>query len=188
MHKIFLGIFVATLSIMVGVVSCTQKPDVSNAESIYKPVATLQELMVSIVDPNIDPIWNSVSTVITKAGTEEKRPKTDEEWQILKNHALALIEVSNLLVMEGRQVAAPGASTSTTSAESSPEVIQKTINANRDDFVKRAHALQDSAKLALTAINAKNPEELTTVGGIIDHACEQCHKQFWYPNDKAPIK
>jgi len=186
MHKTFLGIYTVALGILFGVVAYAQKPDVSKGESAYKPVATLQELMSSIVDPNVDPIWNSVSTISTKEGTIEKKPQTDEEWLALRKHALTLIEVSNLLVIEGRPVAASGANTSSHVTELSPKDIQKAIHANRDGFVKNAHALQDAAKLTLAAIDAKDADELVKAGGKVEHACEQCHSQFWYPNDKRP--
>ncbi len=67
-----------------------------------------------------------------------------------------------------------------------PQDVQKLIETHRGDFINHAHALQEGAKLMLAAIDARNPEELARVGGIVDHACEQCHSQFWYPNDKRP--
>lgn len=187
MHKIFLGVFVLTLTIMVGLVACTQKSDAIKVELPYKPIATLQELMTSVIDPNIDPIWNSVSTVSTKDGIEEKQPQTDDEWKVLKNHAVTLLEVSNLLVIEGRKVAADNAiSTSTHPSELSPTEVQKGIDANRPDFIQHAHDLQNAIQQIIIAIDAKNPEELVKAGGQVDQVCEQCHKQFWYPNDIRP--
>ncbi len=173
-------------TLLVGVAACSPKAEVPKSESPFKPSASLQELMVSVIDPNVDPIWNAVSTISTKEGTEEKQPQSDDEWKVLRNHAITLIEVSNLLVIEGRPVAATGVNTSTHAVELSPQEVQKTIDGNRGDFIKHAHALQEGAKLMLAAIDAKNPEELARVGGIVDHACEQCHSQFWYPNDKRP--
>ena len=38
------------------------------------PLATIQEVMATQVDPSADSLWASVSTVITAAGTEEKQP------------------------------------------------------------------------------------------------------------------
>lgn len=155
-------------------------------ESPFKPVATLQELMVSVIDPNIDPIWNAVSTVNTQAGSVDKVPQTDEEWTQLRHHAITLIEVSNLLAIEGRPIAAQGLSTSSSPAELSPAEIQKNIAAKRTDFNNHARAFQNASQLLLKAIDAKNAEDLVQVGGLVDQVCEQCHKQFWYPNDKLP--
>jgi len=152
-----------------------------------KPVATLQEIMLSVIDPNVDPIWNSVSTVATKDGVIEKIPTTDEEWTILKNHAIVLIEAANLLQIPLRPVAHAGSSTSIHPVELQPKEIEALIEANRKDFNNKAINLQNAAKSALVAIKEKNPDKLLEVGSHIEHACEQCHSTYWYPNDKIPV-
>lgn len=173
---------------MVGMVACTQKTtEVAKVGSPFRPVVTLQELMSSVIDPNIDPIWNSVSTVSTKEGIVDKQPQTDEEWKVLKDHALTLLEVPNLLVIEGRKVAADNTSTSTHSSELSAADVQKGVDANRHDFNQHAYDLQDAIKQVIVAIDAKNSEELVKAGGQVDQVCEQCHKQFWYPSDVRPV-
>lgn len=189
-----------TLIALLAVVSgCNQQPDAvataaatpapakpSASATYFKPSATLQEIMLSVIDPNIDPIWNSISTEITAEGTIEKRPETDEDWATLRNHAISLREVSNLLVIEGRTVAHSHANTSSHESELQAEAIQALIAAQWPEFIQRAHALHDAANLAVEAIDAKNVDRLEEVGGIIEHACEACHSQFWYPGDKVP--
>jgi hypothetical protein len=39
---------------------------------------------------------------------------------------------------------------------------------------------------AFAAIEAKDAEKLLDVGNAIDEACEKCHLQYWYPNEKRP--
>lgn len=189
-----------TLIALLAVVSgCNQQPDAvataaatpatatpSASANHFKPSATLQEIMLSVIDPNIDPIWNAISTEITAEGTIEKRPETDEDWATLRNHAISLREVSNLLVIEGRDVAHSHANTSSHESELQAEAIQALIAAQWPEFIQRAHALHDAANLAVEAIDAKNVDRLEEVGGIIEHACEACHSQFWYPGDKVP--
>ncbi len=119
-------------------------------------------------------------------GTEERRPQTDEDWLTLRQHAINVLEASNLLLIEGRPIAAHGANTSTGGAELNPADIQKAINANRAAYIVRAHALHDAVKTVIAAIDKKNVEQLVETGGAVDEACEQCHKQFWYPNDVRP--
>jgi hypothetical protein len=152
----------------------------------FNPVASLQEIMVDIIDPNIDFVWNSVATISTSNGLEERKPVTDEEWKIVRQHALTVLEAGNLLLVEDRPVAKPGASTSLHPVELSPADIQIAIASHPDDFAQRVHALQAAVQLSLAAIDAKNVDELEKAGGAIDQACEQCHTQFWYPNDKRP--
>ncbi len=191
----------ATLIALLAMVSgCNKQPDAAATAAVqsatvtlpasatqFKPSATLQELMLSVIDPNVDPIWNSISTEVSDAGTIEIRPETDEEWETLRNHAISLREVSNLLVIEGRDVAHSHANTSSHESELQAQAIQALIAAQWPEFIQRAHALHDAANLAVEAIDAKNVERLEEVGGIIEHACESCHSQFWYPGDKVPV-
>jgi hypothetical protein len=165
--------------------SCAQKT--VDSSTPFKPDASIQEIMVSIIDPNIDYVWNSVATIHTKAGMEERRPKTDEDWKLVRQHALTVSEATNLLLVEGRAVARNNASTSSAPAELSASEIQATINSNRAGFVGRVDALHKAVAQAIVAIDAKNADELERAGGIIDQACEGCHVQFWYPNDKRPL-
>ncbi|MES2579368.1 MAG: hypothetical protein V4552_02390 [Pseudomonadota bacterium] len=168
-------------------VACSNSVSQDKATVTIKPVATLQEIMLSVIDPNVDPIWNSVSTVATKDGVVEKVPSTDEEWNVLKNHAIVLIEAANLLQIPNRAVAHAGSSTSIHPVELQPEEVEKLIQANRVDFNNKAINLQNAAKSALVAIKEKNPDALLQVGSQIEHACEQCHATYWYPNDKVPV-
>lgn len=143
--------------------------------------------MNSIVDTNADEVWNSVATISTKEGTEERSPKTDEEWLKVRRHAITLLEASNLLIVEGRKVAELGSSTSKVPVENSAEVIQDDINTHRPEFIEHANALHSATKEAIVAIDAKNTEELVRIGGKIDQACESCHARFWYPGEKLPV-
>ena len=45
----------------------------------YRTTATIKDIMDSMVDPNADFLWESVATIVTTAGTEERAPRTDEE-------------------------------------------------------------------------------------------------------------
>ena len=74
----------------------------------YRPAATVREVMESIVDPAADSIWGAVEIVATLEGTVEKQPRTDDEWQALRRHAVMLMEAGNLLLIPGRKVARPG--------------------------------------------------------------------------------
>jgi hypothetical protein len=152
-----------------------------------KPFGTLHELMLSVIDPHVDPIWNSVSTTVTKEGVEEKAPATDAEWAVLRQHAIALIEAGNLLQIPDRQVAVTGASTSIHPVEEDPKKIEELIRNNHADFALKAQGLQEATKIALIAIDEKNPEALLKAGEGIEKACEACHSAYWYPNDKRPV-
>jgi cytochrome c556 len=185
--KISITVSVVSAGMLLALAGCGQPAmQTTKSETLFKPTASLQEIMTSIIDPNADEVWNSVASINTAAGTEDKRPHSDEEWAKVRRHAVTLLEASNLLVIEGRQIAVAGANTSAAPAELSAAEIQKVIDSKRPDFIKHAHELHDAVQQAIAAIDAKNAEQLENVGGAIDKVCEQCHKQFWYPNDKRP--
>ena len=50
-------------------------------------------------------MWDSVSTMVSTAGIEEKAPKNDEEWRDVRRGAIRLVEAPNLLMLPGRHVA-----------------------------------------------------------------------------------
>ena len=67
--------------------------------STAKPsgAATVKDIMLSIIDPAADQVWNSVTTVQTAKGTEETVPKTAEDWLKVRHGAVTLSEAANLL-------------------------------------------------------------------------------------------
>ena len=75
------------------------------AASPYKPTATFQEVMDSVVDFSSDYIWKAVSTTVDKKGVHEMQPRTDEEWHEFRRRAVLLVEAANLIAVPGRKVA-----------------------------------------------------------------------------------
>ena len=151
------------------------------AQPEYRMTSTIKDIMDSMVDPSADFLWESVATIVSAAGTEERRPKTDEDWAMVRRHAITLIEATDLLQMPGRHVAKPGEKSENPDVELGPEQIEATINQDRKAFSDFAHKLHDAGMTALAAIDAKNAEGLLDAGETIDTACENCHLKYWYP-------
>jgi hypothetical protein len=154
------------------------------AEPLFRPTASIQELMEGQIDPAADALWDSVAYIATTTGTEDRRPRTDAEWQAVRIQALNLIEAGNLLTMPGRRVELKTQPVGL--GELRPDEIQRRIAASRENFVQFAHVLQDAAAAALAAIDARNAQGLMDAGGVIDAACEACHVTYWYPNQSRP--
>ena len=154
----------------------------------YRPTATIKDIMDSTVDPSADFLWDSVATVVTAAGTEERAPRTDEEWINVRRRAIQLLEATNLLQVPGRHVAKPGEKSENPGIELGPEEIETVINQDRAAWIKFAHGLHDAVVPALKAIEAKNVQALSDAGEQIDTACENCHLKYWYPNQEESLK
>ena len=143
------------------------------------PTVTIQELMAGQVDPAADALWDSVAIIVSAAGVEERRPRTEADWKAVRLQALTLMETTKFLGLQGRRVASQ--TTPQGPGELSPPEIQRRIDADHDAFVRFAGALGIAAQQALAAIDARDPQRLMDAGGVIDSACEACHLTYWYP-------
>ena len=50
---------------------CSPRED-PQPQSDFRPTATIKDIMVSIIDPESDVLWNSVATIVSLSGTEER--------------------------------------------------------------------------------------------------------------------
>ena len=140
--------------------------------------------MQAMVDPSAHAVWDSVGTTITAQGTVHRQPRGDAEWLQVRHQAITLIESTNLLIMQGRRVLAPGARMTD---EGAPGVLnaaqaQQRLDSQRAQFVQFAYALHDVGEQMLQAIDARDTKAMIAVGGTMDDVCEACHLTFWYPN------
>jgi hypothetical protein len=119
----------------------------------FKPVVDTKLLMQAVVDPNADVIWEAVKTIDTAEGTQEIRPKTEEEWAAVRNSAVAVAESGNLLMLVPRAK-------------------------DGGEWMKRAQEMIDTGEKAIRAAEAKNAGQLFTVGGEVYDACSNCHRQY----------
>jgi len=161
----------------------SEKPSAS--EPPYRPVASVREIMNSVIDPSVDVVWNAVKTVIERGRPTEHAPTTDEEWAEVRRNALVVAEAPNLLMMHTRPIAPPGAGSNAPGVELPPEEIRALIDKNPEAWDLFAQQLQDAMKPALAAIDKKDAQALLDAGDEIDTACESCHTTFWFPKATA---
>src|SRR4051794_41698054 len=125
-------LLLASASVLIFLTACTaQQPQPQApppAQPDYRTTATVKDIMDALVDPGSDYIWDSVETIVSAKGTEEKAPHTDEDWKQVRNHAIMLLEATNLLQVPGRHVAMPGEKADDPKVELSPEQIEAMIN------------------------------------------------------------
>jgi hypothetical protein len=150
--------------------------------------ASIQELMDSVIDPAADALWDSVSITQTRKGTVFHQPHSDEQWHEVRRRAIALIEGTNLLMMDGRKLVAPGSSVldQGTSGVLSAEEGQKRFDSQHATFVQFASALRDAGTQMLAAIDKRDAVGMMNAGAAMDGVCESCHLTFWYPNQVIP--
>jgi hypothetical protein len=119
----------------------------------FKPVVDVRTLMESTIDPQADVIWGAVGTIITLEGTQELRPRSDEEWMNVRNSAITLTEAGNLLMMGSRAV-------------------------DNEGWMKGARAMIETGEQAIRAADARDPDELFNAGADIYASCTNCHMKY----------
>jgi hypothetical protein len=119
----------------------------------FQTTANMKDLMLNVIDPAADTLWESVGTVLDEQGTHEKFPATDDEWDAVKAGAIQLAEAGNLLLIPAR-------------------------SGGSAEWIAEARALIDASNTALRNIEARDKDALFTTGGDIYDVCTNCHKQF----------
>jgi len=162
----------------------------SATNSPLRPRSTIREVMDSMVAPSAQGLWDSVGRVSDEKGTKDLEPRSDEEWAAVRRHAVALMETTNLLLIQGRHVARQDQQTLATDdaepgSELPPAEIEKRITQNWNQWSAMTLTLQASAASMLDAIDKKDVARLERYGGDLDEVCESCHLMFWYPQSRA---
>jgi hypothetical protein len=160
----------------------------TTAAASFELTASVQELMEAMVDPHADAIWDAVGSTITAAGTQNKQPSNDDEWRQIRLSAIALMETTNLLAMNGRRLVPEGGKILDEGSDGvlKTEEAQKKLESQHEVFAQFAHALHDVGKKVLRAVDAKDPNALLDAGTDLDEVCEGCHTTFWYPGQVLP--
>lgn len=114
---------------------------------------SIHQLMEWVIDPNADVIWDSVKTISNIKGTTEIYPRTEAEWDAVRNSAATLIEAGNMLTLQGRAK-------------------------DQKQWTSYARLLSKTAETALKAAQAKNKDALFDAGGDIYSACKGCHDKY----------
>ncbi len=164
-----------------GFMACANEP-----ASDMEPTATVEELMRSMIDPDADAIWDAVVVEATADGIIETRPETEGDWLRLRRHALTLAEAANLLLIEGRRIAAPESRSDLPGIDLHPDAIQELVDENWDGWMEVARGLRATSGTVLDAVEARDVDALLEAGTELDLACENCHSVFWYPGYADP--
>jgi hypothetical protein len=138
--------------VLVFFAACSSTPPAA-AMPPFQTTANMKELMLNVLDPAADGIWESVGTIMDVTGTHERFPQTDDEWAVVRMHALQLAESGNLLMLPSR-------------------------SGGSAEWIAQAQALIEASNRAIKHIDAKDKDALFTVGGDIYDVCTNCHKQF----------
>lgn len=130
-------------------------PDSSNesATGSFAPVADVQQVMASILEPAAEEYWDAVGWIIDSTGTTYIRPRTLEDWEAVRNAAFVITESGNLLMMEGRAV---------------------------DDgpWMGMSQSMIEVGRRAIEMAEARDEQGVFDVGAEVYQTCTNCHTHY----------
>jgi hypothetical protein len=141
-----------------------------------------------MVDPSANVIWGSVASYSQVNHSEQRAPKTREEWRQLRRQAKMLHQAAQLLLVSSRHVAMPGQESDNPAVELHPEQIEDRIRADVAAWTTLVHGLSDSTDQVIRAVRKKDIRRLQLSGNALNTACERCHQKYWYPNRKRSLE
>ncbi len=124
---------------------------VPQAPAPFQPFGTMSQLMIEIIYPTSNAIFY----------VERAPPKTDADWNLLKQNALTLAESGNLLMMPSRA-------------------------RNQEDWMTDAKLLVDAGAAAYRAAQAKDLPAVLALNEQLYNSCVLCH-QTYRPNYRRRI-
>lgn len=180
----------AACLLSVAVTSCGAEapPPAEAPESApaFRTTASIEEVMRYMIDPAADAVWDAVVTEVTADGVVETVPETEEDWELLRRHAVTLIESTNLLLMEERPVAAEGSRSELPGVDLEPEEIEALLAQDRAAWTQFVGTLHETGVAVRDAVDDHDVDALLVAGDRLDLACETCHVRYWYPSLEAP--
>ena len=129
----------------------TAPPAVTSTPPPSGPPVSINAEMVSIVDHAGHALWD-----IEREG---KAPKTEEDWELVSEHAVQIAAAGTLITLPG----------------TGPNDLTLTQQA---DWKKWARAMSDAGLAAFKASENKDLKALVAANSQLVESCESCHKQY----------
>jgi mono/diheme cytochrome c family protein len=136
-------------------------PPPDKTQPPFATTATTKELMADVVEPAANVYWEAVGSITDKNGTVELAPKTQAQWDAVRNAAIVVAESGNLLMLDGR-------------------------SANHGEWMELSRALIDVGKRARAAAEARDRTAVFDVGAEVYQACVNCHSKYM-PGVATPL-
>jgi len=129
----------------------TAQPAVTSTTPPSGPPVSINAEMVSIVDHAAHALWD--------VEREGKAPTTQEDWELVAEHAIQLAAAGTLITLPG----------------TGPTDLTLTQQA---DWKKWARAMSDAGVAAFKASENKDIKALVAANSQLVESCEGCHKQY----------
>ncbi len=129
--------------------------------TLFKPSVTAKQLMDEVIEPAANVYWDAVGTISDAHGTVERAPKTNAEWNAVRNAATVVAESGNLLMIDPRA-------------------------RNRDEWMALSRALVDVGERARAVAESRDTKAVFDVGADMYQACVNCHAIYLVGSKAIP--
>ena len=145
---------IALMALLIAACSAPEETSEATAtESAYNTSLNMVDLMVLVLEPASDILWDSGGWVVDASGYEELYPTTDDGWDYVRAQAAIVVESGNLLAMPGR-------------AE------------DNDAWMIYSEGLSEAGILAMQAAAEQNKEDFFQAGAQLYSVCTACHQAY----------
>ncbi|HAJ76108.1 MAG TPA: hypothetical protein DCM64_06590 [Gammaproteobacteria bacterium] len=151
--KIRVGLITLTATLIAACSAPEETSEATATESTYNTALNMVDLMVLVLEPASDILWDSGGWVVDASGYEELYPTTDEGWEYVRSQAAIVVESGNLLALPGR-------------AE------------DNDAWMIYSEGLSEAGMLAMQAAAEQNKDDFFQAGAQLYSVCTACHQAY----------
>jgi cytochrome c556 len=143
--------------VLMSLVGCASAPPpaaekaAQPAAPVFKPVVSVNDVMVGVVDHNAHILWN--------VGDPKKAPKKEADWHALEHAATTLAAAGSIVEMGG----------------SGPDDKKWAAD---PEWTRLNQVMTNAALKAKLAVDGKNLEQVLAAGDDLVMSCEGCHAKF----------
>jgi cytochrome c556 len=148
--------------------------------------SNLHDVMKNVVAVQAQVIWDVGNQAQDDKGDPDPSKLKPADWGRIIAASKQVSAAARSLAQNEHLVVAPAGQKIEGEGPSSfgAKQVQAVIDANPQTFRAFAQALSISMDQILAAAQTKDATKLLDSSGTLDKVCEDCHLQFWYPDQK----
>ena len=166
--------------------ACSSEP-----EKPEQPAQTFHRVMADEIDPGADVVWGIANAAIGNEAGIDPDKMTDAEWTKLAEGADALrASALKIATMDPIVLTRPGEKIGDEDAPGghSAATVQGRFDKDPQTLRDMANALATHMSDIAAAARAHDAARAGPLVDQLDSVCENCHLQFWYPEQKAFVE
>ena len=181
MRPRYLVLIIPALALVAG---CAKQQPQASAEP------TVHDIMKNKVDANADALWDLTNPALNNDASLDPAKIDDATWTKMAQRAQAVADAAGELAhLKTLKLINPGETIADQGTfGNQPDEVQDHLNHNPDDFRQFAGVLQADMVDVVAGAKAHDARKLTPLIDQLDGVCENCHLEFWYPDQKAYIE